>query len=332
MARTPRHKNTAGTEENISGDPFISSLDELKAADIESEKAKKRSRSATNVVISIASLVFFVIFVVSMFLVCRQLLNYAKADKLYDSLAEIWETDDVALADNASQRNMKDRLYAGNPVYGADPIDIDEPISSDESDVSENLMLVRSYLNSLRVINPDLVGWITVNGTSINYPVVQAYNNQYYLTRGFDGRVVTAGTIYMDYRNEKTLSFNHNTIIYGHNMNAGTMFYDLSKFFGSSFYKNNDNTVTILTDDGVYIYRVYTVFRSSVQYNFIRTLFGSNAEYLLFANEMAEHSRYQKTGHVFTKDDRLLTLTTCTNDHDSGYRYVIGAYLEEIRR
>ncbi len=329
MAR--RKKNTSLPEEKT-GDPFLRSLEGLTAADIEEGKKKKSNRSVTNVVVSIASLVFFSIFVVSMFLICRQLVNYAKADDLYDSLAEIWETDEVELSDNASQRNMKDRLYAGNPAYGAEPINIDEPISTDDSDVSENLMLVRSYLNSLRVINPDLVGWITVNGTTINYPVVQTYNNQYYLTRGFDGRVVTAGTIYMDYRNDKTLSFNHNTVIYGHNMNAGTMFYELSKFFGNKFYKDNDNTITILTDNGVYIYRIYTVFRSSVEYNFIRTVFGSNAEYLLFANEMAGNSRYKKTDHVFTKDDRLLTLCTCTNDHNSDYRYVVGAYLEEIRR
>ena len=88
-------------------------------------------------------------------------------------------------------------------------------------------------LSSLRNINPDIVGWIRVFGTEINYPVVQGDDNDYYLARNYRREFATAGSIFLDYRNDWRDDF---SIIYGHRMSYGGMFTDIIKFKDWQFF------------------------------------------------------------------------------------------------
>ena len=84
--------------------------------------------------------------------------------------------------------------------------------------------------------NNDLVGWIVIPNTTINQPVVQATDNDYYMRRNFYKEYERRGSVFMDYRNSID-TFNKNTIIYGHNYLDSTMFSDLENYKDIEFYK-----------------------------------------------------------------------------------------------
>lgn len=87
--------------------------------------------------------------------------------------------------------------------------------------------MINVNFNDLKKTNPDIVGWIKVNGTNINYPFVQSKDNKYYLTHSFNKSYNSAGWVFLDYRNNNTN--NKNTIIYAHGRTDKTMFGTLKK-------------------------------------------------------------------------------------------------------
>ena len=89
-------------------------------------------------------------------------------------------------------------------------------------------------LDKLRALNPDTVGWITMDRTVIDYPVVQGKDNDYYLRRLYSGEKGYAGSIFMDAGNAPDFS-DRNTLIFGHNMKSGSMFGTLQNFASRSY-------------------------------------------------------------------------------------------------
>ena len=90
---------------------------------------------------------------------------------------------------------------------------------------------------ALRDINEDIVGWIRIKDTSIDYPIMQSADNEYYLQRNCRREFATAGSIFLDYRNEWDDEF---LIIYGHRMSYGGMFTDIIKFKEQSFFDEHE--------------------------------------------------------------------------------------------
>lgn len=103
---------------------------------------------------------------------------------------------------------------------------------------------VRKQFQDLQKINPEIVGWITMDDTQINYPIVQAKDNDYYLFRNYKGEDMRAGSIFMDHRND-VKSQNRNTILYGHRMKDGSMFGSLKKMLDEDFLCLIVNYITI---------------------------------------------------------------------------------------
>jgi len=89
--------------------------------------------------------------------------------------------------------------------------------------------------DTLKAINPDIVGWLLIPGTHINYPIVQAQDNSYYLDHRFDGEYSAGGSIFLDMDSSSELN-SRNNLIYGHNMLDGSMFSDLSLFTEQEFF------------------------------------------------------------------------------------------------
>ncbi len=87
-------------------------------------------------------------------------------------------------------------------------------------------------------INSDIIGWIRINGTSIDYPVVQGRDNEFYLSRNYRQEFATAGSIFMDYRNSLSDDF---IVIYGHRMSYGGMFTDIIRFKERRFFDENSS-------------------------------------------------------------------------------------------
>lgn len=93
-------------------------------------------------------------------------------------------------------------------------------------------------LTALTSINSDIIGWLTVDGTNIDYPVLKGENNDYYLARDYTRKWATAGSIFMDFRNSANLG-DVLTIIYGHRMGYGKMFSDVTLFADGDYFANH---------------------------------------------------------------------------------------------
>ncbi|MDR1088914.1 MAG: class B sortase [Coriobacteriales bacterium] len=110
-------------------------------------------------------------------------------------------------------------------------------LTQSESVVDPNLQVddLSFDWDALRALNPDVVGWIIVPGTNINYPIVQGSDNSYYLYHLFDSTSSGTGAIFADYEGSATLTGQHN-IIYGHNMFDGSMFSDMLMYTKQSYF------------------------------------------------------------------------------------------------
>lgn len=183
-------------------------------------------------------------------------------------------------------------------------------------------------LNDLRSINSDTVGYIKVNNTNINYPVVKTNNNTFYLTHTFDKTENKAGWVFMDYRNHND-NFDTNTILYAHGRLDNTMFGSLRKVIKEEWYTNPDNYILQYSNDYYSSkWQVFSIYRVKETDDYIKTNFSSNEEYISFINLIKSRSIYDFNIDVNTNDN-IITLSSCYNDTD---RMVLHAKLVSMVR
>lgn len=199
---------------------------------------------------------------------------------------------------------------------------------------------------ALRQMNANTMGWITVPGTSVDYPVVQTTDNDYYLTHIFNGNYSTVGTPYIDYRcaaGDTLAEYGDNTIIYGHNIRAGTMFSDLTNYKSLGFYQANPY-ITYFTADGeehkLKIIATFTMDGLAVTnsqpenangddfayHNFVNA--GNEDLFYNYVNEIALRSFYLTDVDV-EYGDKLMTLSTCDYDFDDQRLVVVARFVRE---
>ena len=172
--------------------------------------------------------------------------------------------------------------------------------------------------------NSDTVGYLSVNNTKINYPVVQASTNSYYLNRDFNKRKNSMGWIFMDYRNDAK-ELNKNTIIYGHNIKQGIMFGTLKYALNSSWYKKESNQViTFNTPTKNMKWRIFSIYRIPATEDYLKTEFESDEEYMEFLN-MLKNRSINNFNVELNESSKILTLSTCFS-HTT--RHVVHAVLE----
>ena len=171
-----------------------------------------------------------------------------------------------------------------------------------------------SYLNvdfsNLLNQNSDTVGWIKVEGTKVNYSVVQTTNNDFYLSHDFYKNKNSAGWIFADWRNSLS-QFRRNTIIYGHNMNNKTMFGSLPSTLLSSSWQNNSNNhyIKLSTPSANSVWKIFSVYVTDPKVDYLRTVFTDN-EYREFITTMQSRSVYN-FGVTPSIEDKVLTLSSC---------------------
>lgn len=176
-------------------------------------------------------------------------------------------------------------------------------------------------------INNDMVGWIQVPGTDIDYPVVQSpYEANFYLRRNFYKKGAACGTIYVREKCNVNKP-SDNVTIYGHNMSNGSMFADLHLYEKESFYQDN-RYIYFDTLYEKHTYEIFAVFLSSANLSkgFAYHTFddaASASEYDSFVSKCKELSIYD-TGITPTYGDKLITLSTCDKSIDQG-RFVVVA-------
>lgn len=191
---------------------------------------------------------------------------------------------------------------------------------------------MKEKLISLAWDVPDLYGWIVIDNTDISYPLVQGTDNDYYLNRSPYKQWQDIGSIFVDYRNRSKVedSYNYNIVIYGHNLTWGGMFHDVQRIYeNEALFRSS--YIYIYTFDGVFVYEPFSIYEANAYYQYFRTHFDAPEEFVDFANEMKSNSIYMEEDVEFTGDDRMITLSTCTNTHVDG-RYAFHAKLVQVTR
>lgn len=156
-------------------------------------------------------------------------------------------------------------------------------------------------------INPDYVGWIKVNNTKIDYPVVRGKDNEEYLEKNFKKENDVLGSIFMDYRN-LGMGLDRHTVIYGHYTERGLMFGDLDKFADRKFAEDNA-TFTFSTPQGEKTFKIFSVHISPSEGPYLDTQF-NNTSYGEFQTMLKESSKYDLNIEL-SEDLSIITLVTC---------------------
>lgn len=200
-----------------------------------------------------------------------------------------------------------------------------EPNAYEENNEKENSPLIVDF-QALKNKNSDIIAWLYSEGTPINYPIVQAKNNDYYLRRLIDGTYNRAGTIFMDYRNSKDFS-DYNTIIYGHNMKNESMFGTLINYEKQDYY-NEHKEMFLFTEQTNYkieLFSGYTTSSENEIYNFPK----SNDTNEKIIDDALKHSTFNSEVEV-SKEDKIITFSTCSYNFEDA-RYVLLGVLKELK-
>lgn len=231
------------------------------------------------------------VFVFSLFMIISTRLKYKKAIDTYDKIS----ADMVSITSSFTVPDLND---------------IKEKNEEGIMQVDSDIIPIELDTDEAEIYNPDIIGWIFCPDTTINYPVMQSKDNDYYLRRMADKKYNIAGSIFMDYRNKGDFS-DINTIIYGHNMKNGTMFSDIMKYKDRSYYEAHKYIYYTSTDERSYIFKIIGSAVVSPDDAIFRTYY-----------EPADLQRQLETypsmlfeaGTDLSTIDHLVTLSTCSND------------------
>ncbi len=229
---------------------------------------------------------------------------------------------------------LSNRIGVDTSVPGGKPVTDAEPVTAgnDGDEEVQRVLYVLSDFEPLLDKNQNIIGWITIDNTKINYPVMQSLNgdSNYYLDHNFDQQEDKNGSLFMDDRCD-VIKPTANLIIYGHHMRSGAMFGDLDNYKSESYYKEHP----YIKFNSIYevgVWQVMAAFESKVYadtdigfryYDFIDP--DNEKDFMAGVKNMKALSIYE-TGIDAQWGDRLITLSTCDYEQDNG-RFVVVAKL-----
>ncbi len=179
---------------------------------------------------------------------------------------------------------------------------------------------------SLRAINEDIVAWIYIPDTGINYPVVQGEDNEYYLHHTFEKKDNFSGAIFMDTTCHPDFS-SDNSILFGHNLRTGEMFGELKRLYDTDYNEEADYrehpVIWVMTPDAVMKYQIFAAREISVEKDtdVYMVDFARKEDYQAWMQQQKEASMYE-TDTDISSFEPMLTLSTCTSDTEDG-RFVV---------
>ena len=196
----------------------------------------------------------------------------------------------------------------------------------DNSNLEEENVI--NKVKDLQKENEDVKAWIKINGTNINYPVVQANDNEYYLYRNYKKENSNYGSIFID-SNSNIENPNSNIIMYGHNMKDGSMFKDLLKYLNKEYF-NNHRYIEFVTNTSFNTYEIIAVFKSRIFYKNEENVFryyqctdlNDEEDYNYYINNCKQLSFYD-TGVNAEYGEQIITLITCEYSSENGRMVVV---------
>ena len=172
-------------------------------------------------------------------------------------------------------------------------------------------------VKSLKEENSDIVGWLEIPDTNINYPVLQHTDDEYYMTHNYKKEKSKNGSIFLSKDYDFSIP-SSNLLIYGHNLGTGAMFQELLKYENETFYKEHPIIrFTTVNDDSEY--EIISVFKSRVYYksetNVFRYYYFINAKNETEYNEFVQNAKNASLYNIdatASYNEQLITLSTCS--------------------
>lgn len=310
--------------------PLIKSIERIRPRDIPLSAGAKVQKTTYQLFINAVRYTILtassLMFLGSLVAIVLYVLSYIQSNEQNQHMSNIFYSDEslsYVTVDTPGRSNVE-TLDISRSLAG-EVIDIDYSTGV----YNEEFEKVRSKILDLKRQNPDVWGWITVENTNIDYPIMFSGDNDYYLIHSPDKKTNSQGSIYADGRTKPKLQDNKALVIYGHNMyTTNTMFSALIDYTREDVF--NNRRVVITTLDGIYTFEVFSIYNSSPKYNYIRTQFFNANDFLNFMRTCESKSLFHKDIE-FYEDDMLLTLSTCTSQSD-GRRWAIHAKLIAISK
>lgn len=252
-----------------------------------------------------------------------------------DNITEYLDTkinnDDIN-SDNGTNTETPDDKGDNNTNNNEVPdIDVpdnsDTPVNPDSSDNTETIVDKKNpVIMALKDLNNDTVGWLNVPETTIDYPIVQASDNEYYLKYNFNKVRDFNGWVFLNYANSSTI-LDQNTIIFAHNRYySKTMFGTLSQISKKAWYQNAKNNLITYNDVNREMkWEVFAAYTVPVTDDYLKTNFSNQEEFFNFINLVRSRSVFKSDVEI-AADDKILTLSTCANTSD---RFVVHAVLRK---
>lgn len=260
-------------------------------------KIKKIKLKWKNIILILIFLILFITLNISIYNIIKWKLDSNKTNEEINTIQENTNIEEVK--DNKGTEIIKQakKIPKENPYW--------DYIKMNMIDVN---------FDNLKKINSDVVGWIKVNGTNINYPFVQSKDNKYYLTHSFNKSYNNAGWVFLDYRNNNIN--NRNTIIYAHGRTDKTMFGTLRKVLNNGWINNTNNyVIKISTEKENSLWQIFSIYHIPTTNDYLQTEFKDEREYQWFLNILKNRSNHNFNTSI-TSNDTILTLSTCYNDSE----------------
>lgn len=280
-------------------------------------RRRKKKRTFGDIMSTLLMLIALCVFLFSGYTLYGFYKEYKKGSDEYDNLESSYavqeqETEDYdALEEDEALQSITGREVATVIENGEE---VTLPTMQNPIDFAE-----------LQNVNQDIVGWLRIRALDISYPVVQGEDNDYYLHRTFEKEDNFAGCLFLNCDNKPDLT-DQNTVVYGHNMKNGSMFGKLKNFRDKETF-NKSKYFWIFTPKMIYQYRIFSasvVSKTGLAYQ----SFFTDEEFEKFINTAFENSEVDNTGVEVTKEDRVVTLSTCTGDEAT--RFVVMGKLAQI--
>ncbi len=274
----------------------------------------KLSKKKKKIIYNITMLLLFLVFVSCAIYLFKYFWESKKSEDKVDELKTLI-VDDEPYVEPENQGNNSE-TDANEEVYTIPYENI-------------NGVRVQKKFTEIYKRNNDFVGWLLIQDTPVDYPVVQSmYEEEYYIHKDFDKEYSTAGTLFVD-TDSDLLKPSDNIVIYGHNMKTGKMFHCLLDYAEEDFYKEH-KYIQFNTIHGNNTYEVIAAFRTKIYskdyngfkyYKFFDA--GSEEEFMNYVNNCKGLTGYD-IPTTAQYGDKLITLSTCSYHTDNG-RFVVVA-------
>lgn len=273
------------------------------------KKKKKIKSKASTAVFVVIIVILAGVMCFAGYKVISALTTYDSAKNYYDDVREMFEVEE-------EETDIDETM------------DIKPGETATTSGGQAKVKKFRFDFSKLTAINQDAVGYLKARGKSgddvIDYPVVQGYDNSYYLTHMFNGESNKSGAIFMDCDIDERFE-SRNCIIYGHNMYAGAKMFSCLEHYSDPAYAKEHAEMDVYTPDKHYVYRVFTAFTADTSGFAYQYGFADDADFMNFIKKALDVRPFDMGLNLedFTPESKIMTLSTCLTDYRSDKRFVI---------